>query len=80
MELIDVLHLLAIACIVLGMIFAVLFFDWLGKHKTGRRGSKYYVPKFTARFDPFLPLWTPQRRAYVAREHEHWQHQFDSMV
>lgn len=60
-----------------GIVLTLAWVDWLGKHKTGRRGSKYYVPTFHAKFDAFLPLWTPQRREYVKRDHEFWQRRFD---
>ena len=73
------LYLLAFAFFC-GVVAAFAWLDWALTHKTGRRGSKYYVPHFTAKFDPFLPLWTDQRREYVRKDHEWWQQRFDGKV
>jgi hypothetical protein len=80
MEPLNVLHLVIIAVLIICMVLGVWWGNWLQNNKTGRKGSQYYVPRFTAKFDPFLPLWTPERKRYVASEHEHWQHKFDNMV
>jgi hypothetical protein len=60
------------------LLIVLSFLCWNEAHKTGRKGSRYYVPPFKpGPFEKFTPGWTLTRRQFVARDKAQWQDRFD---
>jgi hypothetical protein len=50
------------------------------RSRTRARGSRYYVPRFSATFDEWQPKWSPTHRWYSLNDHKRWQHEFDALA
>jgi hypothetical protein len=70
---------LALVVVLIAICWGVRWFT-NPRRDTGRRGSRYYVPRFRASFEAWEPRWDTTRRWYSNREKDDWQKEFDQLL